>query len=248
MQKNTIIAVLAILIVILLGLLIYTYNTTTTNNQSNNSTTTTITTKSSSNDSKSEIKSINDYPTTNDNDIKTYYLEKLVSESNIDLNTNFKKTSFTTKNGIKYSLTCTNYLQDNSNNNSNEPTVNCDNIKINIEDYNTSFDYSPNDFGCGDASYILLTNNYLINQASSGCGAGGPITIYNKNGQKIFEEKYSEYIYNDIGQVKIKNNVLYYLTYSDWNSDKLYFTSYDLSTNEKNVIETINAHPAGGKN
>lgn len=91
MQKNIIIAVLTILIVILLGILIYTYNTKTTNNQSNNSTSTTVTTKSSSNDSKSEIKSINDYPTTNDNDIKTYYLEKLVSESNIDLNPNFRR-------------------------------------------------------------------------------------------------------------------------------------------------------------
>ena len=55
-------------------------------------------------------------------------------------------------------------------------------------------------------------------------------------------------MYNDIGQAKIKNNVLYYLTYPDWNSDKLYFTSYDLSTKEKNLIETIKERPAGGKN
>lgn len=92
----------------------------------------------------------------------------------------------------------------------------------------------------------LIINNYLISQESSGCGAGGPITIYDKDGNKVFKEEYSEYMYNDIGQAKIKNNVLYYLTYPDWYSDKLYFTSYDLSTKEKNLIETINERPAGG--
>lgn len=45
----------------------------------------------------------------------------------------------------------------------------------------------------------LIINNYLISQESSGCGAGGPITIYDKDGNKVFKEEYSEYMYNDIG-------------------------------------------------
>lgn len=236
MKKNILITVLTILIVIFLGIIVYTYKVKPNNNSNN------------SYSDKNGIKSLSDYPLNNDNDVKTYYLEDLVTDSKIDLNTNFKKTAFTSKNGIKYSLTCTDYLENNSNNGDYEQFVNCDNVKIEVEGFNTSFDYSPNEFGCGNASYILLANNYLINQASSGCGDGGPITVYDKDGRKVFEEEYSEYMYNDVGQLKIKNNVLYYLTYPDWNSDKLYFTSYDLSTNEKKVIETIEARPSGGKN
>lgn len=249
MQKNIIIAVLTILVAVLLGILVYEYKTKPINNQeiSSSTTTTTVTTKfptSNSYPDKNGIKSLNDYPKENDSEVKTYYLDHLVTDSKIDLDSNFKKTSFISNNGIKYSLTCTSYYEDP--NDIDNIYVNCGSINVEIDEYNTSFVYYPNNLGCGDASHILITNNYLINQESSGCGAGGPITIYDKDGNKVFKEEYSEYMYNDIGYAKIKNNVLYYLTYPNWYSDKLYFTSYDLSTKEKNLIETINERPAGG--
>lgn len=207
-EKNIIIAVSTILVAVLLGILAYKYKTKSINHQeiSSSTTTTTVTTKFPTNNSypdKNGIKSWNDYPKENDSEVKTYYLEDLVTDSKIDLDTNFNKTSFTSKNGIKYSLTCTNYLENNSNNGSYEQFVNCDNVKIEVDGFNASFDYTPNEFGCGNASYILITNNYLINQESSGCGAGGPITLYDKYGHKVFEEEYSEYAYNDVGKLKI---------------------------------------------
>lgn len=239
MKKNIVIGVLSLLVVILLGFIVYNYKFKSPNTGNSNTNTNT-----NSNTDNNNIKSLKDYPANDDENVKTYYLEDLVKDSKVDLNTNFINKSYTTSNGIKYNLSCTVFTEEKV----SENYVSCDNVKINIDGFNVFLDYSPNSDGCGNASYLLLNNDYLINQESSGCGEGGPITVYKKDGSKVLEEKYSEYMYNNIGQLKVKNNVLYYLTYPDWNSDKLYFTSYDLNTNEKNVIETINARPSGGKN
>lgn len=186
----------------------------------------------------SSIKSIEDYPKENDSNVKTYYLEELVKESKIDLSTNFTRTSYTSNDDTKYYLTCTNYSDKN---------LNCNKIDIEINGYNISLNFDNESNGCGNASYILMTNQYLINQESSGCGAGGPITIYDKQGYKILREDYSDYLYNNVGQAVVKNNVLYYLTYANLDSDKLYFASFNLKTKTKNIIETIDAKPAGLK-
>ena len=185
------------------------------------------------------IKSVNEYPKENDSNVKTYYLEELVKNSKINLSTNFEKTLFTTNDGLKYYLTCDNFLEKNSN---------CEHIKIEINGFDTQIDFDNSSDSCENKSYILMTDKNLINQESNGCGIGGPITIYDKQGYKILKEDYSEYMYNNVGQAVIKNNILYYLTYANLDSDKIYFASFNLKTKTKNIIETIDEKPIGLKN
>ena len=126
MKKNIVIGVLSLLVVILLGFIVYNYKFKSPNTGNSNTNTNT-----NSNTDNNNIKSLKDYPANDDENVKTYYLEDLVKDSKVDLNTNFINKSYTTSNGIKYNLSCTVFTEEKV----SENYVSCDNVKINIDGF-----------------------------------------------------------------------------------------------------------------
>lgn len=143
--------------------------------------------------------------------------------------------------GIKYSLSCDDY-------NVWDEGENCRIVKIRFDSFDTNLYFNIETKGCGNGTKIIMTNNYLIEQEISGCENGGNINVYNKDGDIVFNDYNSVYLFQNgdetynVVDMSVVDNVVYYVTYDENSANSsnyynLYFKSLNLSNMKLNLIQ-----------
>ena len=245
------VVILIVLVITLMGFIVYREFYSDDKVNDNNTINTSILEKES-------IKNVSNFPQKSDSSIISFDIKDLLYDKNgmslINLTENFKNISYQ-KHNIKYNMSCDEFIENGFYDpETNQEISNCELVKIKIDDYNLELYYFGS-VGCSDETFIILTNDYLIEQAISGCGNGGTITVYDKKGNEVYTEKDSVYMYSktnnyeDENKVKIAvvDNILYYVSYTEDSilNNKLYFNSLDLSNLKKNQIEICEGIPFG---
>ncbi len=261
--NKVLIWLVVILIIVVIGLMsfiVYKEFLKDNYNQNNNNNNTSNVLNDEENN-KNDITDINKFPQKSDNTVlSSFYaatlLQDEVGKDIVDDTENFKNISYT-KNNIKYNLSCAAYNP--KSDITQKPQ--CETTEIEFENFKGKYYYNNISEGCSDNRYLIITDQYIIQQNISGCGDAMDIIITNSNGEKIFTEENSVAIYapykinetvpyNYPGKevkIAVVNNILYYVTYtSDSLKDsKLYFNSFDLSNLKKSQIQEFTGTPFG---
>lgn len=202
--------------------------------------------------SNNSITDISMFPKEDKGIVSSVYTAGLLLDENgnwlIHSNQNFQNIE-NKVDGIKYSLSCDDYVVWND-----EWT--CGIIKIRLDSFNTNFYYDNLENGCSNDSHLVITDDYLIEQELSGCGGGGKLNVYNKQGKIVFSDDNSVYLteYNNESKnfrMIVADNIVYYVTYDkDYSSNyyNLYFKSLNLNDMKMNIIQIFEGTPAGLKN
>ena len=207
---------------------------------------------------KELITDVSNFPKESDDSVRWGgYLSELLykdDETTItDLNQNFQDLEFKTDNGIKYTITCGVYGEENTEMN----IPKCNSIEFKFDGFNTTSTYDI-DTTCGVDSNIIITDKYIIEQ-KNGCGAGGTITVKDKKGDAKLRVENSVIYYGSSFEdettfdknygIRVVDNILYYLSYDNTETSNgecdIEFNLLDLTDMKKKTIQEFKGYPAG---
>lgn len=235
-----IVIILGIIVAVLYGYIYYESKLNKHNDTPTINTSTTTTTNIKNN----IIDDIKKLPKTSDESVITMNKYDFLKDKNgeylVNIYENFKETSFQTENGLKYSLSCLEYLEDYYEN-TEAKTNKCVNIEIDIPKYKKKFKfYNGSDIGCHVGKDLIFTDEYVIEQSEDECTGTGSISIYN-NGELIFNDKTATSEHSSDCRTIIKDNIIYYVSYSgeDYSTSEIYFKYYDLNNKKSEIIQNL---------
>lgn len=244
------VVILIILVVAMMGFIVY--KELNDEEKPCNINTTNTTTKE---EDKKLIKDVKDFPKKSDESVLlSLPIADLLKDEDgnylVDINENFEEVHHQI-NGLKYTISCEEFGE-----HSTYGSEECLTVNIKFEDYD-------NDIDCyyGEASPIIITNDYVITQGIGSGGAAGGIYVRDKKDNDVLSESngvWSFSIYNydvevdDPGysnnyevKIAVVDNVLYYVSYDEEDIGKLYFNSFDLSNLKKTKIQEFEGSAAG---
>lgn len=195
---------------------------------------------------KNVINDVSMFPMESIGDVLSTSKESLLYDKDRNYLVDDAKNVINEINGIKYSLSCESFGEVYQNY--------CDMVKISFDSFNTNLYYNNTEEGCGDATWIIISDEYFIEQELSGCGNGGELNVYNNNGNIVFSDNNSVYMISDDASYKmaVVDNILYYVTYDLTSEDSsgvytLYFKFLNLSNMENGVIQNFRGRLVGLK-